>query len=546
MEVFMQANLFDPISYCHGLNVKLLDSPHDRHTEISALLEQDPVTLGIKTLIWGPEEKYVKVVHGEQIKYIAIEELSKHLGLTQKVIKKFSALNDNANELLEHHALLCREYSPDLKKRVLFLANKSGNSDLIKSVLNISKFVGEANVLEALKSPEFEAGKMQNTIIKISQTLQERVGNAFIYSKKGKEHYGFVISSENHILIKSKLLAHGGAKKIFSTTSLNPDKQQEFVVGTVNDYKWYRQEGNQPEIADGHEGQLTELEHEEQIKNEIGNSSGILPKSKVTEKNIPKAHPKTKHKSNDNTGVTYLKSASKSILIEEKMVGDGELLVDKPGMTQLKAMLGAAEGLKAMHEKGLVHSDNKLGNILIDKHGNGKLTDFGFSGHKGQPIRGSSPIYSAPEYDTQTELDPSQDSYSLGVELLQLSNPELFAFGLIKSSLYKLARKHLITVARKIFENEADTIITTKNYKLCLCYLDQNELQELLQTAEESIKDTIESEGNSLDQQAKLAMLHTARKLLCIEAKQRLTCAEAHQELTTAWNSLMRRQPGGQ
>ncbi len=44
----------------------------------------------------------------------------------------------------------------------------------------------------------------------------------------------------------------------------------------------------------------------------------------------------------------------------------------------LRAVLPACRALKVMHEEEhLVHRDIKIGNVLIDEHGNGRLADFG-------------------------------------------------------------------------------------------------------------------------------------------------------------------------
>lgn len=89
------------------------------------------------------------------------------------------------------------------------------------------------------------------------------------------------------------------------------------------------------------------------------------------------------------------------------------------------------QALIACHERGFVHNDIKPGNILIDRHGNAKLADFGASYFLGQSpteeentFQGSL-AFIAPEMTMFPASHPSIDRYktdvwALGITLFQL------------------------------------------------------------------------------------------------------------------------------
>jgi len=106
-----------------------------------------------------------------------------------------------------------------------------------------------------------------------------------------------------------------------------------------------------------------------------------------------------------------------------------------PPMQRLRVAKGSAEGLQFLHQgcsshtKPLVHRDVKSANILLDKHGEPKICDFGlvrlgeFRDGRGATVRTEmvvgTTVYMSPDA-MRGEVGPKMDVYSLGVVLLEL------------------------------------------------------------------------------------------------------------------------------
>lgn len=89
-----------------------------------------------------------------------------------------------------------------------------------------------------------------------------------------------------------------------------------------------------------------------------------------------------------------------------------------------------AEALHCAHEAGIIHRDVKPANILLDRQGRVRLTDFGIARVRadrqpGETDIAGTPQYMSPEQCAGDELTPRADLYSLGVTLFQLISGRL-------------------------------------------------------------------------------------------------------------------------
>ena len=75
-------------------------------------------------------------------------------------------------------------------------------------------------------------------------------------------------------------------------------------------------------------------------------------------------------------------------------------------------------GLEHIHSKGIIYRDLKLENVLLDEHGNVKLSDLGLAvKEKPEGVRGyaGTPGYTAPEVVLSHYYDHRIDFFSFGV-----------------------------------------------------------------------------------------------------------------------------------
>jgi len=136
---------------------------------------------------------------------------------------------------------------------------------------------------------------------------------------------------------------------------------------------------------------------------------------------------------------------------------DLDLLIRRAGRLPLRRAIGIArdvcEGVKALHDAGVIHRDLKPANVLVDRRGRARVSDFGLatSVHSGpgsdSRLSGTLP-YMAPEQFSGGEVGVATDIYSLGLVLWELfageralessTFEEVFAFHAAGSRVRKL------------------------------------------------------------------------------------------------------------
>ena len=117
--------------------------------------------------------------------------------------------------------------------------------------------------------------------------------------------------------------------------------------------------------------------------------------------------------------LAYVPGKPLDVLIQEK----GRL----PEKEALAIFSGILQALDCAHKRGIVHRDVKPGNVLIDRDGRARLTDFGIAiqvGHTRLTGTGravGTPVYMSPEQVTNPQnIDQRSDVYSAGVVLFEM------------------------------------------------------------------------------------------------------------------------------
>ena len=100
------------------------------------------------------------------------------------------------------------------------------------------------------------------------------------------------------------------------------------------------------------------------------------------------------------------------------------LVSNKKRIPESEAKLYLAEiivAIEELHKNGIIHRDIKLDNILIDKEGHVKLTDFGlskegmFEKKLTNTMLGGGRSYQLPEVLSEAPYDKSVDLYLFGL-----------------------------------------------------------------------------------------------------------------------------------
>jgi serine/threonine-protein kinase len=122
--------------------------------------------------------------------------------------------------------------------------------------------------------------------------------------------------------------------------------------------------------------------------------------------------------------------------------------------------LAIAEGLAFAHEHGLVHRDVKPQNVLLNRDGEAKVTDFGIARSldvdRGVTQTGTvlgTSNYLSPEQASGKHVTPATDVYSLGIVMYELLTAEIPFPG---DNFVAIAMKHLNERVPNILERRPD------------------------------------------------------------------------------------------
>ena len=157
-----------------------------------------------------------------------------------------------------------------------------------------------------------------------------------------------------------------------------------------------------------------ELQDKEKITDRF-TQEGLL---KLNHPNIVKVLAVGTHSNTPYIVMDYIEGSD----LEEVIKSKGRLPVKKA----LNIFTQILQALSYVHKKGIIHRDIKPKNILIDKDGNVKLTDFGIAKSLYSHIKTATggylgaPAYSSPEQMDGKEVDIRSDIYSLGITLYEM------------------------------------------------------------------------------------------------------------------------------
>ena len=146
----------------------------------------------------------------------------------------------------------------------------------------------------------------------------------------------------------------------------------------------------------------------------------------------------------------------------EKLMQDGPLAVPRA----VEVVRQICDALEAAHAEGLMHRDVKPSNVLIDKAGRVKVSDFGLTRLLGDGAPATlhtmtgavlgTPEYLSPEQARQEAVDQRADLYSVGVMFYEMLTGTLPRGVFDPPSRRTRANRAVDTVVRRALQSEPD------------------------------------------------------------------------------------------
>ncbi|HUR20343.1 MAG TPA: serine/threonine-protein kinase [Vicinamibacterales bacterium] len=119
-------------------------------------------------------------------------------------------------------------------------------------------------------------------------------------------------------------------------------------------------------------------------------------------------------------------------------------------------------GLAAAHQRGVIHRDFKPANVMLDRNGSVRITDFGLAGGSGEKILAGTPAYMAPEQLAGGEVTARSDVYALGLVLYELFTGKRALEGTTVAELHRRREEAAVTPLSAITRDvspEVDRIV---------------------------------------------------------------------------------------
>ena len=127
----------------------------------------------------------------------------------------------------------------------------------------------------------------------------------------------------------------------------------------------------------------------------------------------------------------YIKDTDFWLVLEYCNAGSVQDIIKMTNRTLTELQIAAVcyavlKGLEYLHDTRKIHRDIKAGNILLDRHGNAKLADFGVSTqlmetYSKKRTTAGTPHWMSPEVLLKSEYNKKKDIWSLGITAIEMA-----------------------------------------------------------------------------------------------------------------------------